>query len=160
MYVDVNDGFTSLTGYSRDEAFGKSSIELGIWTDPEDRRRLVRTLREDGHVQNLEVKFRLKDGRVTTGLMSARVFMLKEEPHILVIVRDIEEWRRTQEALRESEEKYRKLFQNAPIGIFQSTVEGTFLNVNPYLAQIFAYESPEDVIDSVKDVASQMFCVP
>ena len=41
---------------------------------------------------------------------------------------------------------------------FNQQLKDTFLNVNPYLAQIFAYESPEDVIDSVKDVASQMFC--
>lgn len=160
LYVDVNDGFISLTGYSRDEVVGKTTSELGMWNDPEDRRRLVRTLQKNGHVQNLEAKFRLKDGRVITGLLSARVFRLKGEPHFLSIVRDIDEWRRTEEALRESEEKYRKLFQNAPIGIFQSTIEGTFLNVNPYFAQIFGYESPEDVIDSVKDVASQMFCVP
>jgi PAS domain S-box-containing protein len=160
LYVDVNDGFTSMTGYSRDEAVGKSSTELGIWVDLEDRRRLVRTLQEYGHVQNLETKFQLRDGAVKTGLLSARVFMLKGEPHLLAIVRDIEEWKKTQEALRESEEKYRNLFQNAPIGIFQSIVEGRFLNVNPAFAQMYGYESPEDVINSVKDVASQLFCAP
>ncbi|MCL4538590.1 MAG: PAS domain S-box protein, partial [Bacteroidetes bacterium] len=160
LFVDINDGFTSLMGYSRDEAVGKSSIELGIWTDPEDRRRLVQALQEFGHVQNMETKFGLRDGRVTTGLMSARVFMLKGEPHLLAIVRDIEEWKRTQEALRESEEKYRNLFQNAPIGIFQSSIEGKLLNANPAFAQIYGYQSTEDVIDSVKDVAAQLFCAP
>jgi PAS domain-containing protein len=79
-------------------------------------RKIGPALQEYGHAE-FEAKFRRKDGGVTTGLMSARVFMLKGEPHLLAVVRDIEEWRRTQEALRESEERYRAIFNNAAAGI-------------------------------------------
>ncbi|MGO9568072.1 MAG: PAS domain S-box protein [Desulfomonilaceae bacterium] len=160
LYVDLNDGFTSFTGYSRDDAVGKSSTELDIWNDPEDRRRLVRTLQEEGHVQNLEAKFRLKDGRVVTGLMSARVFMLKGEPHLLSIVRDIEEWRRTQEALRESEAKYRSLFDNAPVGIFQTSSKGQARYVNPYMAKLVGAESPEEAVTHFTQLSQQLYVDP
>ena len=143
LFVDVNDGFTSLMGYSRHEAVGKSSTDLGIWTDPENRPRLVRTLQEDGHVQNLEAKFRIKDGRLKTGLMSARVFMLKGEPHLLAIVRDIEEWIKTQEALRESEERYRAIFNNAAAGINLTDREGRFIEVNSTSASMYGYTQEE-----------------
>jgi two-component system, cell cycle sensor histidine kinase and response regulator CckA len=143
LFIDINDGFTSFTGYFRDEAVGISSTELGIWTDLEDRGKLVRTLQEYGHVQNLEAKFRRKDGGVTTGLMSARVFMLKGEPHLLAVVRDIEEWIKTQEALRESEERYRAIFNNAGAGIHLTDREGRFIEVNSTSASIYGYTQEE-----------------
>src|SRR5208337_4382046 len=73
---------------------------------------------------------------------------------------DVTDRKSAQVALEESEEKYRNLFENAPIGIFQSTVDGTILSANPAYAQMFGYQSPEDVADSVKDVATEMYCVP
>ncbi|HMK37153.1 MAG TPA: PAS domain S-box protein [Desulfomonilaceae bacterium] len=73
---------------------------------------------------------------------------------------ELAERKRAEEALRASEEKHRNLFQNAPIGVFQSTVEGTILDANPVFAHIYGYESPEEVIDCVKDVAAQLYVEP
>ena len=118
LYLDVNDGFLANTGYSREEVIGKSSLELDIWNNPQDRQRLVESLREKGYVPNLEARFRFKDGTVHTCLMSARVIMLKGGPHIVSITRDIEDWRRTQEALRASEQRYRSLFEESIDGVY------------------------------------------
>lgn len=59
-------------------------------------------------------------------------------------------------ALRESENRYRNIFENAAEGIFQSTLEGKFLNVNPTMAKIFGYDSPEDMINSVMNINGQI----
>ena len=91
LYIDVNTGFTSLTGYTYEEVDGKSSLDLNIWCDPEDMQRLLAGLSEKGEVQNQESTFRLKDGRIKTGLISARIIQVNGETCILSITRDISE---------------------------------------------------------------------
>ena len=91
VYVDINHGFTKLTGYEREEVLGVSSLELNIWDDPKDRARLVKGLMETGEVRNLEAGFRRKNGEVAVGLMSARVIDIQGEKCILSITREITE---------------------------------------------------------------------
>ncbi|MFH0998712.1 MAG: PAS domain S-box protein [Pseudomonadota bacterium] len=91
LYVDINEGFTRATGYTREEVIGKASLEINIWHDPADRRKLVQGLQENGYIENLEFQFRRKDGSMITALMSARVISLKGVPHLISIVRDITE---------------------------------------------------------------------
>jgi PAS domain S-box-containing protein len=90
-YVDINEGFTRILGYSREDVIGRLSSEIGIWAIPGDREKLVRGLRESGSVENLESLFRHKDGRLVHGLMSARILMVGSLPHILSITKDVSE---------------------------------------------------------------------
>jgi len=89
LYVDINDGFTQLTGYTREDVIGRTSGESNIWHDPGDRQKLIHGLREKGSCENLEAQFRRKDGSLTTALMSAIIINLKGTPHIISIIRDI-----------------------------------------------------------------------
>ncbi len=102
MYLDINQGFTRIMGYSREDVVGISSLELNIWDDPADRARLVKGLQEKGEVLNLEARFRRKDGSITVGLMSARVITIQNEKCILSITRDIEDRIQTELELRET----------------------------------------------------------
>ena len=83
-----------------------------------------------------------------------------------IVARALREWRlhqerkRADEALRESEELYRRLFEHASLGIFQSTPEGKAISVNPAFARMFGYDSPEDAIRSIEDVAAGLFVDP
>ena len=73
---------------------------------------------------------------------------------------EISERNRSEQALRQTEEKYRSIFENAVDGIFQSTPEGRFLSVNPAMAQMYGYTSPEEMIRSVTDIAGQLYVYP
>src|SRR5215212_11663542 len=61
---------------------------------------------------------------------------------------------------RLAEEKYRSIFENAVEGIFQTTLDGQFLTANPALARMFGYESPEDLLENVSNIAEQLYVVP
>jgi PAS domain S-box-containing protein len=102
VYIDINDGFTRITGYSREDVMGRSSLpgDLGIWTRASDRDRLLALLRESGEASNLEAEFRRKDGSTLTGLMSARVVEVGGEKCVLSITRDITERKIAENNLR------------------------------------------------------------
>jgi len=89
LYVSINRGFTQITGYTEKEVFGKTSLELNIWADPNDRLTLTEGLNTNGYVGNLEAQFKAKSGSIIDGLMSASIIELEGTPHIISITRDI-----------------------------------------------------------------------
>ncbi|MBE0698537.1 MAG: PAS domain S-box protein, partial [Anaerolineaceae bacterium] len=111
IYIDINQGFTSLMGYSREEIIGKSSLELNIWADPSDRGFLVKSLREHGVVENLEARFRRKNGEIGIGLMSARVIRVQDEICILSITRDITRRIQSEIELRETHTRLEQAYE-------------------------------------------------
>jgi PAS domain S-box-containing protein len=76
------------------------------------------------------------------------------------IVSDITERKLAQEAVRNSEEKFRNLFDNALEGVYQSTPEGRLISANMAFARLYGYDSPEEMINTVTDIASQMYANP
>lgn len=70
---------------------------------------------------------------------------------------DFTERKKMQKALKESEEKFRNIFNNSPIGIFRTTPRGKFLEVNPALAKMLGYNTPEEVINSIQDISKEIY---
>jgi PAS domain S-box-containing protein len=77
-----------------------------------------------------------------------------------VVAHDITDRKRSEEALKRSEGKYRAIFENAIEGIYQATTEGRYVSVNPAFAKILGYITPEELISSITDVASQVYVNP
>jgi len=132
VYIEINDGFTKILGYTKEDVIGRSSLpgDLGIWVRKEDRECLVRGLQDNGEVINLEAEFRRKDGTCTVGMMSARVLEINGEKCILSITREIKDRKRIELALQESERKFRTAFENAPIAISLTDIDGRLRMVN------------------------------
>ena len=145
-YIDINEGFTRLTGYAREEVLGKTSLEIGIWRNPEDRGRLVEGLRQAGFIENFEAEFRRKNGAIGVGLMSARVLTLAGHAVILSITRDITERKLTERLLAEAEGKYRALFDISSLAILIRNRQGIITLANPAAARLFGAKRPEDLV--------------
>lgn len=128
LFVDINEGFTRLSGYTREDVAGKTSLEVNIWYDPEDRVRLVKELREKGFCKNLEARFRKKDGSVSVGLMSARVIFLKGMEHIIAITRDITEHRQAEKEREALEAQLQQAQKMESVGRLAGGVAHDFNN--------------------------------
>jgi PAS domain S-box-containing protein len=97
FYVDVNEAFLRTTGYERHEVIGKSSLELGIWAQPEKRSQMLKTLQKEGAVRNMEVEFRMKSGEIRNVLWSAEVIDYGDEKCLIAVTRDITARHRAQQ---------------------------------------------------------------
>ncbi len=75
-------------------------------------------------------------------------------------LRDITGKKETEEALKGSEEKYRKIFENTIEGIFQTTVDGRVLSANPALAKMLGFSSPEEMVKACADIAREVYMDP
>jgi PAS domain S-box-containing protein len=96
-------------------------------------------------------------------ILTTKVPLLDGEGHITGIAgagHDITARKKMEVALREAEQNYHGIFDKAIIGIFQSTPDGGFLSVNPSMAFTFGYDSPEEMIVSITDIARQFFVSP
>jgi len=111
-FVDINEGFTELSGYTKEDVLGKTGLEIKIWHDLKDREKLFETLRREGRIKNFEAQFCLKDGRLIPGMVSAKVINLNNEPHLLAVTRDITELKKAEhirkKAQKELEQKVEK----------------------------------------------------
>jgi len=104
-YVEINEGFTRISGYTETEVLGKTASEINIWAVPEDRNTFVETLRKNDYIENFESSFRTKNGTIVPALVSARIIMLKNEPFILAVTRDITERKKYESELLIAKEK-------------------------------------------------------
>ena len=101
-YLDINETFERITGWSRDEVTGRTPFDIQIWVNPQERIGLVERLQAEGSVRDYEVHFRCKDGSTKFGLGSAELIEIANEPCIISVIADITESKQIQEKLRES----------------------------------------------------------
>lgn len=97
----VNPAFTVSPGFAPEEVIGRTAQELGFWSDPADRERMVAAIKEYGFIDNLEASFYGKDNLPMTCLVSSRAVEIGGELRILSTVLDVTEQRKAEEALRE-----------------------------------------------------------
>ena len=157
-YVSVNRAAEKLSGYSRDEIIGKHFSDFVVPEQVDDvRKEMTRKLvTHQGARYTAEIIAR--DGRrVPVEVNSNLIYEAGLPVGVQGLVRDITERRHAEQAIRQAEERYRGIFENAGEGIFQSTPEGRFLVANPALARIHGYESPEELISTFTDIPTQVY---
>jgi PAS domain S-box-containing protein len=155
VYLDVNDAFLRVTGFTREDVVGRKSLHVRSWVEKEDRARLVETLKAKGRVESMETTFRKKNGDIFFVHLSAELIEIGKLQCVLATSQDVTEHRRVVEELRRSEEQHRTLIECAPYGICRISAQGRFLLVNPALARMLGYENPSELLEL--DVATQVY---
>ena len=134
--VDINSAFTRVTGWTFEDVIGKTTAHLDIWHNPKEREKLMAGIAQHGKIENLEAKFRLKDGSIITALMSAVLIMLKDKPHILAIARDISDLKSAQ---KEQEQLKTQLIQAQKMEAIGTLAGGIAHDFNNILGAIIGY---------------------
>ncbi len=136
VILDASEGFAETTGFSPDEAVGKTALELSLWREPAERNRMVAALQARGEVRGIEFEYARKDGSTSVGLLSAKAMIIDGEPCILTIVRDIAERKRMEAALREGARQRAAILDSVPDIAWLKDRDGRFIAVNEPFARV------------------------
>ena len=158
----VNPAFEKQTGYAKEEIIGQTPRVLKSGEQNEAFYQALWKTILSGDVFRAVFINRKKSGelyheeKTITPLRDSQGNIT----HFVSAGRDITGRRRAEEALRQAEEKYRTIFENAVVGIFQTTLDGQYLTANPTLARILGYDSPQELMATVADLNHQFYVEP
>jgi len=126
----------------------------------ESRERLRERLDGQRKEDRIETVILHRSGRSVDLEIGVKLLQERgEKPRLVIIARDITERKRSEAALRTAEEKYRSIFENAVDGVFQTALDGRLLTVNPAMARMYGYASPEEMVTDISD-AGRLYVNP
>jgi PAS domain S-box-containing protein len=148
LLVEVNRAFSDWAGFTREEAVGRSTEELGIWQSPEDRQRLISLARTRGSFQDQSVQVRLKSGAVRTVHFSAGIFSVAGRSLLFNVAEDRTEALRAEQALEQAHLLLKKslrfneaLLSAIPTPVFYKDKEGRYLGCNRAFSDLMGVSS-------------------
>lgn len=144
-YIEVNEGFVRLTGYSAEEVLGKTPAEINLWVEDQPHRATLQMIESQGQVTGEEFPFRTKSGEIRYGRVSAVRVLIDGQPCVLSVTHDITDRKLAEARLQESEAHFRSLIDDAPYGIYRVTLDGQLLTVNPALVSMLGYSSADEL---------------
>ena len=158
--LEANRQAEKLTGYSKNELLGLNISYIHPREEIERTLKGFRKIVRQGSGLFSNGRVLRKNNTIVPVDITGSIIKFADKIIVQGIFRDITERKKQESALKEAEEKYRNIYENAMVGIFQSTPEGYLLNVNPALAHIHAYESPEDMIKNIADLNIKVYPNP
>ena len=137
--IDVNKAFLHLFGYARDEVIGYTSIELGMWGDTGQRKKMISQLQERGAAQKIEVMFRRKNGDTGILVISVDLIELDGQPRMLGMLLDITDRKVMEDQLR----KLSMAVEQSPESIFITDTEARIEYINDSFLRSSGYSREE-----------------
>ncbi len=157
VFQYVNPEFTNITGYTLLDISTIQEWYQAAYQDPEYRQKVISVWKNRKSLQerrwDVEFTINCKDGQ--TKDIEFRTAFIKDGE--VTVLNDVTVRRRAAKAIEESEGKYRNIVENAVEGIYQTTPEGQFINVNPAFSIMHGYESPGEMIASINDIKHQLY---
>jgi PAS domain S-box-containing protein len=142
--VEVNAAYSETFGYSREELLGKTTRDLNLWTDPDQRARLVAELAEKRGVRGMDIQVLSKSGEIRRGLLNAMVMEFQGKPHLVSTFNDLTALHKAKGELFASERRYQKLVEMAPAAYFEiDCATGKMLSVNRAALELTGYTAEE-----------------
>jgi PAS domain S-box-containing protein len=153
--LEVNEAYCRMSGYSEQELLAMSVSDLEAVESGDDTAAHIQKIMRQGE-DRFETRHRRKDGTVFDAEVGIQYHAI-DGGRFIAFIRDITARKLTEKSLEHSEQKYRSIFDNAVEGIFQTAPEGLFINVNPAMASIHGFASPEEMVTAVKDIGKQLY---
>lgn len=153
LIINANRLFAESLGYTYYEFVGKSCLEIGLFEDPEQFRKIVRKIKKHGSFTSQKIIFKQKDGRENTCLISGRKIVLSDDSYVFNSIRSTNDHRQIEDELVASENRYRRLFESAKDGILILDADtGCIIDVNQFLIDLLGYSKQEFIDKAIWDI--------
>ena len=143
--VEVNDNFSLISGFSPEEAIGKTIKDLNMWANPASRVRFLELIEKNGFVHDLEVDVNHKSGIILNGLVSAQVITISEKKYLLGVFNDITERKKIEEKIWSAHQRLTTHLNNSPLAIIEWDKNFVIKNWSVQAKNIFGWEASEAV---------------
>jgi len=141
VFLDVNPALVELLGYERSELIGRTAEQVGIWANASKRAHLLEAMRPTGRIVDFAANFRRPDGRLLNVLLACEAINLDGVDCLLISIADVTPLHNAEQALRESEVRYRALIDTAPEAIVLIDADtGVFTDTNENASRLTGYE--------------------
>ncbi len=150
--LEVNDSFSRFYGTPCTQVIGRTVGDLNLWVRPSDRAEMLALMGQYGFVRDREYCFQTAQGKARTMLFSAETLQINGQQCLLSVVNDITERKAAERALRESEQRFRTLVEQATDALFVVSSDGSFLDVNQQACQTLGYSREELLNLAVADI--------
>ncbi|OYU96053.1 MAG: hypothetical protein CFE21_06480 [Bacteroidetes bacterium B1(2017)] len=146
QFVEVNDAFCLISGYTREETLANSTFSLDLWVDKKEQQFVIETLKSGASISGMEAKFKIKNGEIRTTLYSAQIIQVNTDYFILSSINDITERKNAEEALKESDARYRLVAENSNDVIWvMDPVTQRYKYISPTIYKLRGY-TPEEIM--------------
>jgi len=152
-FIEVNDTFFSVTGYTTKEALSDSTLGLNIWVDKEKRVSIIDTLHSGKDINEEEFQFRKKNGEIRNGLFSARTIRINKKSYMLSSILDTTKQVKAHDLLKESEQKSMSIMENSADAIFLTNQQGKYIYTNKEVSAMLGYTSEEMKSKTIADIS-------
>lgn len=159
--TDVNPFLINLLGYTHEELIGRRLWEIGPFRDIKECKLAFLELQDKEYIRYESLPLQTKTGGAIAVEFVSNVYGLSAGTRVIQCnIRDITKRKQAEDARLEAEKSYRDIFERAVVGIFRSAPNGQYEDVNPAMAHMFGYNSPEELITSVHDISKQVYVDP
>jgi PAS domain S-box-containing protein len=141
--LEINESYTRVTGFQREEILGKTPEGLGLWVDREIMLDMRTRFREQGELRDEDLRFRRKDGAIRDGQLSGAIITLDGRRYSLIVVSDITERKQAEDAIRRSEERFRSLVRDLQVGVILVRPDGEMQFGNTAALEMFGLKEEE-----------------
>jgi PAS domain S-box-containing protein len=142
-FMRVNQRWCKITGFKPEEVIGRTPLEMKIYVNQTDRERMVTLLRQQGLVEKFETRFKTKDGRFIHAHMSAKLIQYQGHECLLGLTTYVDELSKAQQALRESENRFRNILNSITESYYEIDLNGNLRFFNDSFPALFGRSAEE-----------------
>ena len=141
--IETNETFTEETGYSREEAIGKTPMELNLWLCSRERESFMKMIQKQGYCKNVEIHIQTKSRKKMSVLISANLMKMEQNMFIISVIRNISQSKELAKRLNTSEETFKAIMEQSPVSFMLTKTSGEIEYVNNKFLELTGYQEEE-----------------